>query len=115
MLAPVHEPHTYRCRSQASLAAVISVAVAIAASGAAVQDQPKPKAEAPKMQALHYTGKVKELGTGKPIAGATVTVRRSILKRDQENRILQETRHPTGADGAPPVTIRPEQAAERYL
>ena len=75
----------------------------------------KPKAEAPKMETLHYTGKVKEIGTGKPIAGAKVVVRRSILKRNNENTILQETRHTTDADGVYSFTIPPEQVAERYL
>ena len=75
----------------------------------------KPKVEAPKIETLHYTGKVKEIGTGKPIAGATVVVRRSILKRNNENTILQETRHTTDADGAYSFTIPPEQVAERYL
>ena len=67
------------------------------------------------METLHYTGKVKEIGTGKPIAGATVMVRRSILKRNNENTILQETRHTTDADGVYSFTIPPEQVAERYL
>ncbi len=67
------------------------------------------------METLHYTGKVKELGTGKPIAGATVIVRRSILKRNNENTILQETRHTTDANGDYSFTIPPEQVAERYL
>jgi Carboxypeptidase regulatory-like domain len=79
------------------------------------QDQTKPKVEATKMEALHYTGKVKEIGTGKPIAGATVTVRRSILKRNSENTILEETRHATDSNGDYSFTIPPEQVAERFL
>ena len=67
------------------------------------------------METLHYTGKVKEIGTGKPIAGAKVVVRRSILKRNNENTILEETRHTTDADGVYSFTIPPEQVAERFL
>ncbi len=43
-----------------------------------------------------------------------MVVRRSILKSD-ENRVLQETRHTTDADGTYSFTIPPEQVAERYL
>ena len=67
------------------------------------------------METLNYTGKVKEIGTGKPIAGATVVVRRSIHKPDNEKTILQETRHTTDADGDYSFTIPPEQVAERSL
>ena len=51
-------------------------------------------------ETLHYKGTVMDKDTGKPIAGATVVVRR-MISRDalSENRVLQETRHTTGADG----------------
>ena len=52
--------------------------------------------------------------TGKPIPGATVVVRRSIL-RSSENRVLQETRHTTGADGTYAFEIPPDQYASPYL
>ena len=52
--------------------------------------------------------------TGKPIPGATVTVRRSIL-RSSENRVLQETRHTTGTDGTYAFEIPPDQYASPYL
>ena len=68
----------------------------------------------PEGETLHYTGVVKDKDTGKPIAGATVVVRRSVL-RSADNRVLQETRHTTGADGTYAFTIPPEQVAERYL
>ena len=55
----------------------------------------------------NYTGKVKEISTGKPIAGATVVVRCSILKPNNEKTILQETRHTTDADGDYTFTIPP--------
>ncbi len=125
MLVQDREPLEHRCRRLWSLAAAVSAAVVIAAaSGLRLdassprpepQDQAKPKVEAPKMETLNYTGKVKEIGTGKPIAGASVTVRRSILKRNSENTILEETRHTTDADGSYSFTIPPEQVAERYL
>ena len=81
----------------------------------AVQDVAKAPGD-PKQpgETLHYTGTVKDKDTGKPIAGATVVVRRSVLKSD-ENRVLQETRHTTDADGTYSFTIPPEQVAERYL
>jgi protocatechuate 3,4-dioxygenase beta subunit len=69
-----------------------------------------------KGETLHYTGRVVDKDTDKPIAGATVVVRRSILTSSQaENRVLQETRHTTGADGTYSFTIPPEQASDRYL
>jgi beta-lactamase regulating signal transducer with metallopeptidase domain len=74
--------------------------------------QPKPGAE--KAQALTYTGTVTEKGTGKPIAGATVTIRRSILA-PYERRLLEETQHKTDAAGKYTFTIPPEQVAQRYL
>src|SRR5207248_8938427 len=68
----------------------------------------------PQGEALHYAGVVKDKDTDKPIAGATVVVRRSAL-RSEENRVIQETRHTTGADGTYRFTIPPEQVADRYL
>ena len=60
----------------------------------AVKDAAEPKKDDGKP--LHYKGTVVDKDTGKPIPGATVTVRRSIL-RSSENRVLQETRHTTGS------------------
>jgi len=136
MLVQDHEPLEHRCRTLWSLAAAVSAAVVmVVVSGLRLdaapaaqgpkpkqeksaptepKDQAKPKVEAPKMETLHYTGTVKAKDTGKPIAGATVVVRRSVLKSD-ENRVLQETRHTTGADGTYSFTIPPEQVSERYL
>ena len=71
-----------------------------------------------KIDTLHYTGKVVEKGTGKVIAGATVTVRRSILGDPQvasRNPIMEETKHVTDADGKYSFTIPPDQTAKRYL
>ena len=47
--------------------------------------------------------------TGKPIAGATVVVRRSILRSSGEP-VLQETRHTTGGDGTYAFEIPPDQS-----
>src|SRR5207249_1970124 len=60
-------------------------------------EKPADKAGADKKgETLHYTGKVTDKLTGKPIAGATVTVRRSLLgdpRNTDYNKILQETKH----------------------
>ncbi len=134
MLVQDHEPLERCCRAAWSLsaaaaaAAVIVVASGLRLSAAAPPEDKTPSKEAkavqserktsgeskPSGETLHYTGTVKDKDTGKPIAGATVVVRRSILKPD-ENRVLQETRHTTGADGTYSFTIPPEQAADRFL
>ena len=128
MLVQDHEPLERRCRAAWSLAAAAAAAaVIVVASGLRLDAAAPPEAKAPAKEAkavqdvaktpgdpkpsgetLHYTGTVKDKDTGKPIAGATVVVRRSILKSD-ENRVLQETRHTTGADGTYSFTIPPEQ------
>ena len=87
-------------------------------------DKPEPK-PAPAQPAskpaegetLSYSGRVTDKDTGKPIAGATVTVRRSELydPKTGENRIIEESRHQTDADGKYAFTIPPEQAAVRRL
>ena len=65
---------------------------------------------------LHYKGTVVDKDTGKPIAGATVVVRRMIFRDAlSENRVLQETRHTTGADGTYAFEIAPDQYATPYL
>src|SRR5262249_14014373 len=81
----------------------------------AVKDVAKPPGD-PKNpgETLHYKGTVVDKDTGRPIAGATVVVRRSIY-RSEENRVLQETGHTTGADGTYSFTIPPEQSASPYL
>src|SRR5262249_40656428 len=68
-------------------------------------------------ETLSYTGKVTDKDTGKPIEGAKVTVRRSILPdpKTGENRILEESKHRTDANGKYQFTIPPEQVAERRL
>ena len=59
-----------------------------------------------------------EVGVWLTIAGATVVVRRSLLEDPEEkehNRIIEETKHTTDAEGKYSFTIPPEQVAERYL
>jgi beta-lactamase regulating signal transducer with metallopeptidase domain len=63
---------------------------------------------------LTYHCLVIEKGTGKGIPGAKVTVRRSLLTA-QDNKILEESKHTTDAEGKYTVVIPSEQVAERYL
>jgi beta-lactamase regulating signal transducer with metallopeptidase domain len=62
-------------------------------------------------EGLRYTGRVTEKGTGKPIAGATVTVRRL----SPGGKVLEEPKYQTNAEGKYTFTIPPEQAAMRSL
>lgn len=111
------QPLEKRCRPAWSAAvALASAAVVLVASGlrldaapptkeAAAQDAAKPAGET-----LHYKGVVKDKDTGKPIAGAAVVVRRSDYS-DRENKVIEESRHATEADGTYEFTIPPEQSA----
>ncbi len=133
MLIEDHEPLERRCRAAWSLSAATAAAVVIvvasglrlgaaptaaddpAKGGQAVKDSARPPADAKKAgETLHYKGTVVDKDTGKPIAGATVVVRRMIL-RDQDRRVLQETRHTTGADGTYAFEIPPDQVATPAL
>src|SRR5262249_37472163 len=61
---------------------------------------------------------VTDKDTGKPLAGAVVTVRRRLAgdpEVKEEDQIVQETRHTTDAQGTYRFTIPPEQVAKRYL
>jgi beta-lactamase regulating signal transducer with metallopeptidase domain len=69
----------------------------------------------PKGGTLHYSGKVKDEKTGRPIAGATVIVRRKVVGLPGPDRIIAETRHTTDAEGVYSFTIPPEQVAEKQL
>ena len=75
----------------------------------------KAKSHAEQTEPLHYSGKVTEIGTDKPIAGALVMVRRSVLDRNRESTVLLETKHTTGEDGVYSFTITPEKAAQGDL
>ncbi len=134
MLVQDHEPLERRCRAAWSVcAASVAAAVIVVASGLridaagppeandtrqevkAVQDVAKTTGDPkPSGETLHYKGTVRDKNTNKPIAGATVVVRRSVLT-SEVNRVLQETRHTTGADGTYSFTIPPEQVSERFL
>jgi hypothetical protein len=134
MLVQDHEPLEQRCRTAWSLTvASVAAGIIVVTSGLrlnasapadekpatkeakAVHDVEKtPAASKPAEEALNYTGTVKDKDTDKPIAGATVVVRRSVYK-SEENKVLQETRHTTEADGTYSFTIPPEQVAESHL
>ena len=67
---------------------------------------------------LHYSGRVVDKDTGKPIAGATVTIRRGLIGDPEEkeyNRVIEENKYTTDAEGGFSFTIPPEQSAKRYL
>jgi RNA polymerase sigma factor (sigma-70 family) len=71
-----------------------------------------------KGETLHYSGKVTDMETGKPIAGAVVTVRRSLYgdpEVKEEDRLVEETKHTTDATGTYRFIIPPEQSSKRYL
>jgi hypothetical protein len=93
---------------------VIAAGLSLCAAPAARERQQNNEKPA-STESLHYTGKAKETGTGMPIAGATVTVRRSILDPNQGTKVLEETKHTTGEDGVYSFTVTPEQSVVRDL
>jgi protocatechuate 3,4-dioxygenase beta subunit len=127
MLVNNREPLQRRCPGLWSLAAALA-AVALVAAVAAVRldagdakEAPKPAIKGSpgeKSDKLDYTGQVKDKDTGKPIAGATVTVHRSLYGDPEvkaEDWEIQATKHPTDKDGKYSFTIPAEQASMRYL
>jgi beta-lactamase regulating signal transducer with metallopeptidase domain len=134
MLVHDHQPLEHRCRRAWSLStAAAAVVVAVALAGLSLDAHLPPAARAgakelsimqnaaknastskPSGEALNYTGTVKDKDTDKPIAGARVTMRRSVLS-SRENRVLEESKHVTGPQGTYSFTIPPEQVAERLL
>jgi RNA polymerase sigma factor (sigma-70 family) len=69
-------------------------------------------------ETLKYTGKVMDKDTGKPIAGATVKVRRTLYcdpNQKQEELSLEVSKHTTDADGKYVFTISPEQSSQEHL
>jgi beta-lactamase regulating signal transducer with metallopeptidase domain len=100
------------------LSAVRLTAASPLATETTADDVKKP-VEPPKVgETLNYTGQIKDKDTGKPIEGATVTVRRSLLgdpNRDERNPIIEESKHTTDKSGKYAFTIPPKQTAERYL
>jgi hypothetical protein len=104
------------CAVAVSAATVMVIAASLSLNAAPEAQERKPDGAKPApVLAPHYAGKVKEIGTGRPIAGATVTVRRSIFDPNQGSKILQETKHTTGGDGVYSFTITPEQSVVRDL
>ncbi|WP_165232574.1 M56 family metallopeptidase [Aquisphaera insulae] len=111
-----------RCRPAWSLAvAAAFVVIVVAASGLRLDAAPLAKGDHSAQgqakeagETLHYKGIVKDKDTGKPIAGATVVVRRSV-NSSLESRVLEESHHTTAVDGTYEFTVPPDQAAERLL
>jgi beta-lactamase regulating signal transducer with metallopeptidase domain len=137
MLVQNHEPLEHRCRPLWSVAVSVSAACVMivaasfsliaaptgqesklktAASDSLRQENiARPDAETRQAETLHYTGKVREAGTAKPISGALVIVRRSIPGENNEKTILLETKHSTGEGGDFSFEIAPEHAAQTDL
>jgi beta-lactamase regulating signal transducer with metallopeptidase domain/uncharacterized GH25 family protein len=127
MLVHNREPLERRCPRPWSWGVTLAgLALLGAVAGLRLEagDKPEPKPaekkaakEAKKGETLTYSGKVTEKGTGKPIQGATVTVRRTLYGDPtiQGEKIIQETKHQTDAQGKYTFTIPPDQAAQTYL
>ncbi len=120
MLVTNHRPLERRCRRLWTAAAALATAVLLAAVAAvrldaAAEDQKAPAKAAAPAKAVTYTGRVFDKVSKKGIEGATVTVRRSIYSDHLGNKVLQETKHKTNAEGKYTFTIPPEQAAEGAL
>ena len=126
MLITTRQPLERRCRRLWTAAAALTTAlllVAVAAvrldAGPAADDKKEPPKDAPKEAAkgkpIPYTGRVFDKVTDKGIEGAIVTVRRALYGDHIGNKIVQETKHKTNAEGKYSFVIPPKQAAERYL
>src|SRR5262249_8923443 len=100
-----------------AVAAISAAGLEAGVAPAADRSGPAATNESSGAPTLSYSGRVMDKGTGQPIAGATVTVRRSILPdpRTGANRLLQKTLHQTGVEGEYYFTIPPEQSAQRLL
>jgi hypothetical protein len=102
----------------AAVGGFILLSVGSLAIAAPPTEEPRPVAgkAVAEGETLHYSGKVKDKDTSKPIAGATVVVRRSRPDpKGEGNRILEETRHTTDGEGIYSFTIPPDQVAEKRL
>jgi beta-lactamase regulating signal transducer with metallopeptidase domain len=132
MLLQTHRPLERRCLPSWSLAAgLAALGLLIALSAVRLDAGPptvgpataakdgKQKNQPPAAgETLHYSGRVTDKDTHRPIAGVTVTVRRSLLgdpELKEYNPVLQETKHTTDAQGRYHFTIPPEQTSKRYL
>jgi hypothetical protein len=83
------------------------------ASQAADESQPEKEA-GDRQTSLEYSGNVVDKRSDKPVAGATVVVRRQTSSTEPW-KTLAETIHTTGADGRYHFTIPPEQVADSHL
>jgi protocatechuate 3,4-dioxygenase beta subunit len=122
MLLNTRHPLEQHCRGRWSAAcalgilALLAVVAGVRLDAAPVEDQKKPaKQESGKGTAIPYTGRVFDKDTGKGIANASVTVRRTSYGDPKGQRTLEESKHKTNAEGKYGFIIPPEQAAERYL
>ncbi len=141
MLLKTRQPLERRCLARWNLAAALA-AVLLVLGVSAVRldagDAPKPEArpadkkeKADKTDGikgtpdpdpaaavkLEYSGRVRNKDTGLPIAGATVTVRRTLYgdpNIPEEDKLIEETKHKTDLLGKYSFTIPPEQASRKY-
>jgi RNA polymerase sigma factor (sigma-70 family) len=79
-----------------------------------------PSTDSPPSDAFALTGQVTDKESGRPVAGATVTVRRLVYRNGQgswlgEERLVEQTQHRTDAEGRYRFTIGPEQVRIRDL
>jgi protocatechuate 3,4-dioxygenase beta subunit len=125
MLVTTRQPLERHCRRPWTAAAALAAALLLTAvasvrldARAPGDDKDRPR-ETPKQaepaKAITYTGRVFDKVSQKGIAGATVTVRRSLYGDHIGNKVVEETRHTTDAEGKYSFVVPPEQAAERYL
>jgi beta-lactamase regulating signal transducer with metallopeptidase domain/protocatechuate 3,4-dioxygenase beta subunit len=134
MLLNARQPLEQRCRRLWSAAYALGILVLLAAVAvvrldtaaaatddkSAAQDKKEtPKQEQakdkPKAEAVTYTGRVFDKDTDKNVSGAVVTVRRSTYGDPKNQRVIEESKHTTNAEGKYTFTIPAEQAAEYYL
>ncbi|NLE37285.1 MAG: hypothetical protein GX621_04595, partial [Pirellulaceae bacterium] len=104
------------------LAGLLTVGVSMLTLRPAVssgaEDVVKAKSLEPESDNLTYHGKVTDRITGRPIAGATVTVLRRVSSRTTAFKAwkkLDETKHQTDAEGRYSFAVPPNEAAEPFL
>src|SRR5262249_13393497 len=123
MLVNTRQTLEQRCRwlwtgaCALGIAALLTIVAAVrldAAPGAEDKTEPVRK-DGPNSEPTQYPGRGFDKDTGRGIPGATVTARRTTYGDPAGERIIEETRHTTDADGKYRCAIPPEQAAERYL
>jgi beta-lactamase regulating signal transducer with metallopeptidase domain/protocatechuate 3,4-dioxygenase beta subunit len=127
MLLTTRQPLEQRCRRAwnvawaAGILALLAAVAAVRLDAASPADDKKESAkqeeakDKPKGEPIKYTGRVFDKHTDKNIPGAVVTVRRATYGDPKGERVIEETKHETNAEGKYTFTVPPEQAAERYL